>query len=524
MDIRWHLDPVEASGSGLAQFDHKLGSFTTADVAQGVAALKALAGALEGVGADSLDDEIDRTAMLNDIRVTVHRFENERPHVLNPAFWLNHALDGLYQLTVAHDRSAEHLARAAEGRLRALPGFLGSAMETLENCPSVFVETAAGLAAAGSVLVDDVARELGPPESSDFDAARVHALDALRDFSSRVESKQATENGNSFAIGEDAFNYRLHYEHALSNNASDLWRYGNSLMDQVRRDLSTLSGRVDSRRPWQDVVDQLRSEHPRGHELIPAYTSEMERAREFVAQKRLVEVPAGELKVVATPPYLRPLIPFAAYQPPGAFSPDRKGWFYVTPPDPESSTDESEAILRDHCVHELPCTALHEGYPGHHLQFLSAQEQPRIVRKVIATPLTVEGWALYCEEMMGEEGFYRTLEERLFQRVALYWRAARIVLDIGLHTKGMTVEEASGILVDQLHFEPSHADAEVRRYCAHPAYQLCYAVGMRELLALRDVYRATQGASYEPRSFHEAVLRFGGLPVSMIRWGMGLGG
>src|SRR5258705_8929495 len=122
--------------------------------------------------------------------------------------------------------------------------------------------------------------------------------------------------------------------------------------------------------------------------------------------------------------------------------------------------------------------------------------------------------------MMGEEGFYRGPEERFFQRVHLLWRALRIVLDVGLHTRGMTVEEAVQMLVDRVHFDRHNAEAEVRRYCAYPAYQLCYAVGRREFRKLRDAYRAAHSDGYSLRAFHDAVLKYGGLPVSLIRLGM----
>jgi uncharacterized protein (DUF885 family) len=235
-----------------------------------------------------------------------------------------------------------------------------------------------------------------------------------------------------------------------------------------------------------------------------------------------VPIPDGALDVTATPEYLRPLIPLAAYLPPGALSPDRTGRFFVSLPgaDPE----DREAALRDHSTHEIPAVALHEGYPGHHLHFLSAQRQPRLVRRVLFTPVTVEGWALYCEDMMGEEGFYRTPQERFFQRVALLWRAVRVVLDVGLHTGTLGFEDAVRLVCDRMHYSRSHAETEVRRACAQPAYQLAYAVGRRELRALRDAYRARTGAAYSLRGFHEAVLAYGGLPVSLMRWGMRLDG
>jgi uncharacterized protein (DUF885 family) len=181
------------------------------------------------------------------------------------------------------------------------------------------------------------------------------------------------------------------------------------------------------------------------------------------------------------------------------------------------------ARLKDHCVHEIACTALHEGYPGHHLMFLRAQAEASPVRRVVSSPLTVEGWALYCEDLMTDQEFFATPEEVFFQRLHLLWRAVRVVLDIRLHTMGMSVDAAVQLMVDSLGIGRGSAESEVQRYCGAPAYQLCYAVGRRELLRLREDYRKRAGAAFSLRAFHDEVLSYGGLPVSLIRWGMGLG-
>jgi uncharacterized protein (DUF885 family) len=140
----------------------------------------------------------------------------------------------------------------------------------------------------------------------------------------------------------------------------------------------------------------------------------------------------------------------------------------------------------------------------------------------MGSALVYEGWALYCEEMMGEEGFYRQREERFFQLIALLLRGIRILADVGLHAGGMSYEEAVQLLVDRAIIGRGTAEAEVRRYCAAPAYQLCYAVGRREIKALHADFRRAAGADYALRGFHDAVLQYGGLPLSLMRWGMGL--
>lgn len=522
LDLRWNLDPVAATAAGVAEHDLRLGAHGEDEVRQYVAALKSLTGAMEEVEPDGLQDEIDRTAMLDDARFLIHWLEKEQPHVRNPTFWASHVLEGLYQLLMLQDRSWDHRARAAAARIREVPAYLERAAATLRDCPAVFVETCLDVVARGGALVGEVRRELAPPDDETFPQACDDATTALHEFAKHLREELLNDANGEFAIGEQAFNFRLHYQHALRSTAPELWRYGLALVEEVEAELAQAAAAIEPGAPWQEVADHLRAEHPSGEELVGVYADQMARARRFVEERGIVTIPEGALHVIATPAFLRPLIPFAAYHPPGAFSADRTGWFYVTPPEPGVSAEVEQRMLRDHCVYDLASTALHEGYPGHHLQFLSAQAQQRTVRKVVDTPLTVEGWALYCEEMMAEEGFYSGVEELLFQKVALLWRALRIVLDVGLHTRGMGFEQAVTLLMDRVQVDRAHAEAEVRRYCAEPAYQLCYAVGRRELRSLREAYRAAQGADYSLRAFHDAVLSYGGLPVSLMRWGMGL--
>jgi uncharacterized protein (DUF885 family) len=522
-DLKWQMDPVEATCAGVSAQDHRLGAYDAQSISEYLAALKSIAGALEACDVEMLEDEIDRTAVLNDVRVTIHRFEVERRHERDPGFWATHALEGLYLLLALRDRSHEHRASAAAARVKALPQFLEVAAGMLSDCPSVFIDIGVEVARAGAKLVQQVAEELAPEDAAEFLAACAEAEQSLCVFVDLLQTEKREGETADFAIGEDAFNFRLQYEHALRATAPELWRYGHSLIDEVEAELTELAEEIEPGVPWPDLVEKLRGIHPPGHQLAAAYAAEMDRSRRFVDSQGLVDIPVGALEVVETPAFLRPIIPFAAYQPPGAFSDDRTGWFYITPPDKNADPEIAERVLRDHCVHELACTALHEGYPGHHLQFLHAHAQPRVVRKVIGSPVTIEGWALYCEEMMGEAGFYSTLEEKFFQRLALLWRAVRIVADVGLHTRGMSVDEAVKLLVNRVHFDAAHAEAEVRRYCAHPAYQVCYAVGRRELRSLRDAYMEAEGDNYSQSRFHKEVLRYGGLPVSFMRWGMGLG-
>ena len=172
--------------------------------------------------------------------------------------------------------------------------------------------------------------------------------------------------------------------------------------------------------------------------MLEVYRGELERAHRFVIERGLVTSPTRPVDVVATPEFLASLVPFAAYEPPPIFLDGQHGRFYVTRPDKSLPPEAYEQQLRGHCRHAIAAMVVHEAYPGHHLQLVTAQEQRSVVRRHIWTPVMVEGWALYCEQLMEEAGFYTTINERIFRLVNLLWRAVRIVLDVGLHTRGMS--------------------------------------------------------------------------------------
>ncbi len=520
LDLAWNMDPAAATGAGVTEYDHRLGLFDSESVSAYVAALQSIAGSLEAIDVCSLDDEIDRTALLNKIRVTVHRYTKERPHERNPGHWINHLLESLHLLLVFQDRAPAHTAQSLKRRLEEVPDFVAQALATIDAPPEVFLDTAAQVFAPGSELIDQV--ELYCVDArEDVAEAAEQARGALEIFAQGLEDLRDGP-AESFAIGEDAFDFRLQFDLAVSQTTTELTRFGWKLVEATEADLRALAREIDKTSSWMHVADALRENHPMGDDLVASYDVHMQRARDFVGERTLLDVPDAELRVIQTPRFLQPLIPFAAYQPPGPFSEDQSGWFYVTVP--EGGPSGHDGALRDHCRYDLPVTALHEGYPGHHLHFVRTNGLPRRARTVLWSPIMVEGWALYCEEMMAEEGFFADPHERFFQKIALLWRALRVVIDVGLHTGSMSVAEAVDLMVDRVGFDRRLALAEVRRYCAEPVYQASYALGRRELLRLRDAFYAKNGGKDQgPRAFHDAVLTYGGLPPSLARWGMGLG-
>jgi uncharacterized protein (DUF885 family) len=134
------------------------------------------------------------------------------------------------------------------------------------------------------------------------------------------------------------------------------------------------------------------------------------------------------------------------------------------------------------------------------------------VRKHAASELFAEGWAFYCEQMLGEQGYYQDWRLRLFQLKDQLWRSARVMIDPALHTGAMSFEEAVTLLVDGAKLARAQAEGEVRRYCSTPTQPMTYAMGKEQILALREEF-----AEWPLRRFHDALLSSGTLPFALVR-------
>src|SRR5574337_768856 len=467
LDLRWHFDPAEGSAAGAVAVDGLLGRFDADALREHLAAFRALAGAAEELDSRDLAEEVDRTALLDDVRVTLFRFERERPHVRNPDFWLNHVFQAVYAL-LAREGPVADRAPALLARLEAVPGFLDAARGTVEEPPQVFVDSALASLGGGGELLTQAAATFGgsaPDLAGPLNEATRKALEALAAFGRALARDIApSDDPHAFAVGEEQFDRRLHHEHALRGGAGEIWRYGMHLLEEVEGRVTAAAREVDAGRPWRDTVTRLRADGVPDGDVLGRYRVELERARGFVAEHRLVELPSSPLTLTPTPAFLAPATPFAAYEPPPVEL-GGSGRFYVT---------AGAAYARGHCVHDIPSTVAHEAFPGHHLQFAAAQGLRSAVRRHLWSPVAVEGWALYAETLMAEAGFFATPESRLFHLVNLLWRAERIVLDVGLHTMGLPFSRAVDELMARIPMERRSAEGEVRRYCAMPTYQLSY--------------------------------------------------
>ena len=288
--------------------------------------------------------------------------------------------------------------------------------------------------------------------------------------------------------------------------------------------MASVAKEIDPSKSVEEILEEAKNDHPTAEGLLAAYEEAMAGAKQYVIDHDIVTIPEGEsLKIIETPVYLRPLIPYAAYMQPGIFEEQQDGVFIVTPVDPNAPAEQQEQKLKGHFNVKLPVVALHEAYPGHHLQLVWANRTETIPRQMgsfLAT-LFIEGWAFYCEELMEELGWIAKPIQRLGRLHDQLWRAARIILDVSLHTRGMTVEEAINFMVEKVQLEPTNAAAEVRRYTQTPTQPQSYLMGKLEILDLvEDFKKANPEASL--REVHDRMLAQGSLPPRLMRQALGL--
>src|SRR5439155_19631091 len=167
------------------------------------------------------------------------------------------------------------------------------------------------------------------------------------------------------------------------------------------------------------------------------------------------------LRVMLVPEFLRHQFPTAAYLAPGAFAKDQTGIFWVNDlSKQQTDSTKQRAEIQQHFGLELTCA--HEGYPGHHVQFVIQNRHPSKLRRLVSHAIYYEGWTLWCEKICVEHGIYQSPYARLMQLHDALWRACRIVIDCGLHSGRLSFGAACRKLVDTVHFTPKRAEGDVK--------------------------------------------------------------
>ena len=442
----------------------------------------------------------------------------------SPDHYAGAALSGVFGLLMHRLRPEPELAAAVAARLSAAPELLEQGIANLdpELAHPALLRRALGMALAGAAYARAVAAEIEDEAGrAAVAAAGETAGAAFERFGAHLEQLAEKAHGE-WAIGEARYDALLRNAEGLSYGTRELRDRGQAAYDELAGDMRARAQQLRGNDDWRALLDELSADRPdTPEEMLALYREATAAARAFCVEHELVTMPAGErCEVVPSAPFTRGMVAVAHYSVPPPFAPGEHAGHFFVPYPPEGATPEQVAArLATNNRHGLWSITVHEAYPGHHWHFAwlagnAANPGRRPLRAVFGSTYFVEGWGLYTEDLLREQGFFATPEQELCQRDFRLFRAARIVVDTSLHLGEMTIEEAVDFMSTKASLSRDTAQAEVLRYCAWPTQASSYLTGALELDRMRQ--RWFNEALGSLRDFHDRAAGSGRLPISLV--------
>lgn len=521
--------PVRASDLGLTEFDARLDDLSADAFARRDADAAVWAARFEGIDVASLtaDEAIDRDLVLATLRgrLILSDWTDWRR---DPLTYSDPIVDGVFGLFLHRLRPEAELVEAAVARLDQAARALAQGRANLdpELAHPLIVRRALGSArGAARYCRDLVAQEVeAGPDRDRLAAAGAGAAAALDEWATFLEGLAERARG-TWQLGENRYSRLLREKEALPFDARELRERGRAELERLAAEMRGVARRAAGGEDFHEILERANEDHAADEEGMRAtYEAWTARARAFLERTGLVTLPEGErCDVVPSPVFRRPVIGVASYSSPPAFSDRMLGHFFV-PFTPDGSTpDQVRQRLESNSNGDIPTVSVHEAYPGHHWHLVMRKGNPSRLRRAFSTPYFSEGWALYAERAMREQGFFEEPIHELYHLQATLFRAARIVVDTSLHLGDMPVEEAVVFMHEHAGLPEETARVEVARYCAWPTQASAYLTGCLEILRIRQRYLAARGYAGEPgrapiallRDFHDTIASSGALPLGL---------
>ncbi len=516
--FRYH--PEEAVDVDVHDFADQLRSYDHDAIGALISLLQKMLCALDELNPTELNKkrQIDYRIIKGAITIELHDLEENDWRYRNPLDYV--PVNAIYQLLI---HPGENVHRAIKRRLEKIPEYLRGAKLMLSQHPERVVRqwaiTARDIAFTGTDFIRNLERH--PLITAKFEnPARLQPLfdaaaTALYDFATYLETDVMPKAEGKFASGNYRFNRLLNEKHFLATDAEKILNFGERLAEETEKELLLQSEKICGEQSINKALEKVRAQHPDASQLLDNYRKKMQAAHVWLLEADIMTVPEKQsLKVQQTPGFLREVIPFAAYEPPMPQDKEQYGLYYVT-------TVEDEALLAEHNQFRIDMTSAHEAFPGHHLQFVIANQNNNnnVTRILHASASMYEGWALYCEQLAFEQGLYNKNEHKFILLRDRLWRALRIIIDVKIHTGKFSFDDAVKLLVEKLGFDTSQAQAEITWYSNSATTPLCYAIGREIILKTREIIINQHTGSSDKeklKSFHDKLLSQGSIALPLI--------
>jgi len=519
--------PVKSTEMGIHAYDHRLTDYSSKAVKNMTKALTNYEKKLYKYKSAKLTvhDRINYMLAKSNVDIALLDLKRIAWHKKSPQLYVDEAVNGLYFLLLSQHAPMSEKVVSIINRMKAVPSLFATARSNLKKVPPVYREVALESLQSGIQFYKDAAAELMkqfPERADNISKVSTHAREAMTEFTHFLEDLPSTDN-TGIAVGKNNYDYMLTNEHFLDFDADSLLKIGEALLAEA-----------DS--AYREYEDYVEADHQNGRDsvFVPAnftkqdildyYNWETRQVRIFLEDNDIVNIPENiaPVTVVETPPFLRSMIPGIAYQPAGPFDSVQQAYFYVRPIPDDLDRRQLEARFRYIHRRGFKGSVTHEGYPGHHLQMQLAGMNPDPIHKWQQNLLLIEGWALYCEEMVYEAGLFGHEDPVQWLGVLgdIRFRAARIIADVKLHTGQFTYDECLAWMMETLEAatesDRDYLRKEVRKITLTPTNRMSYLMGKREIVKLRTAMEERDGGSFSLPDFHNALLSEGSIPPTLM--------
>ncbi|MEJ2602453.1 MAG: DUF885 domain-containing protein [Gammaproteobacteria bacterium] len=536
------LSPVTATLLGDHRYDGELDRITPRARAAEAAFYRSILQALGDVdrGALTRPNQVDAGLLEHEANFALWRLEQLRDWAWDPLIYTGLAGSAIYALMAREFAPLEARLDSVTRRLSALPAFLAEVRATLEpdRVPAVHAETAVsqnrGVLTVIEEMVLPAADGLEAQARQRLDAAVAEARTAIERHQTWLEETLLPAAAGDFRLGRDLFDRKLAFTLDSPLSRAEVRARAEREYERVRDEMYRVAKTVYAERyPYTQLPDAP-TEHlrqaviraalevaydalPERGKIVEIAERQLEQTTAFVRDRNLVRVPDEPIEIIVMPEFQRG-VAVAYLDAPGPLDKGQKTFYAVAPLPADWTEAQVESFLREYNLYSLQDLTIHEAMPGHYLQLAHANAYPSVLRSVLASGPFIEGWAVYAERLMIDEGYLD--HDPLMRLVNLKWYLRAVVnamLDQAIHVEGMTRDEAMRLMVEGAFQEESEAAGKWTRARLTSAQLSTYFVGYQEHADLRAEVEAEWGGEFTLRRYHDTLLSFGSPPGRYVR-------
>jgi len=537
-----YVSPVEATLLGEHAYDSRLPDITAKGRAARVLGWRSTLDTLETIDFGSLspDDQVDYAMLRNELEYRIWTNDVSQDWAWNPQIYNDIAAGSLYSLAARDFAPWDVRLKSATARMEALPAFIAESRRQLvpARVPQVFAETVAkqneGIIQIAEEMLAPHKDVLNASDRARFDAALMNLKAVVWEHQQWIEKTLVPQARGEFRLGAERYDQKMKFALMSDLTRPQLKAAALKAKDAARAEMYELAREAlrtriadlpmppnPSPEQQQLVIEQALklsyAKRPPREQLEQRARETLAEATEFVRQKGLIRMPDGPVRVITMPKFQQGNS-VAYNDPPGVFEKHLQNFYAVSPVPAEWSDEQATSFLseyNDYMIHDL---GIHEAMPGHYLQLDHSNRAPSTLRAMLWSGPFVEGWAVYAEGVMKDEGYLNG--DPLFKLTVLKMRLRSItntLLDIGIQTEGMTRDQAMELMMKGAFQQEREAAGKWVRANLSSVQLLSYFTGYEEHRLLRAEAEQRWGKSFTLRRYHDSVLSFGSPPVKFAR-------